>query len=89
MGWMVFLVAAIALCLAMSLAWAAQRRTGRSGWIDTIWSAAVGLVGVGVALAPIGRGAGASGRGALVAVLVALWSARLASAYRRAHPRRA
>ena len=74
----VFLGAAVALCLAMSLAWAVQRQTGRSGWIDTIWSASVGLVGVGVALSPVVRGAGVGGRGVLAAVFVALWAARLA-----------
>jgi steroid 5-alpha reductase family enzyme len=76
MEFKVFLGAAVSLCLAISLAWAVQRRTGRSGWIDTIWSAAVGVVGIGVALAPVGPGG--SGRGALAAFLVAAWAARLA-----------
>ena len=70
----ILLCALLALSLAMALAWQVQRATGSSGWIDTIWSAAVGLVGIGVALAP-----GAEpGRGRLAAALVALWSARLA-----------
>ena len=68
------LSAMLALCLAMAVAWRVQRATGSSGWIDTIWSAAVGLVGIGVALAP----EDAPGRGKLAAALVALWSARLA-----------
>ena len=70
----IFLCAALALFLAMSLAWGAQRLTGESGWIDAIWSLSVGLVGIGVALAP----GVATGRGGLVAVLLGLWSARLA-----------
>jgi steroid 5-alpha reductase family enzyme len=70
----ILLCAMLAMSLAMALAWRVQRATGSSGWIDTIWSAAVGLVGIGVALAP-----GAEpGRGRLAAALVALWSARLA-----------
>ena len=68
------LFALLALCLAMAVAWRVQRKTGSSGWIDTIWSAAVGVVGIAVALAP----ETASGRGKLAAALVALWSARLA-----------
>jgi steroid 5-alpha reductase family enzyme len=70
----VYLFALIALSLALAFAWRVQRATGSSGWVDTIWSAAVGIVGFAVALAP-----GADpGRGPLVAALVALWSARLA-----------
>jgi steroid 5-alpha reductase family enzyme len=68
------LIALLALSLAMAVAWRVQSATGSSGWIDTIWSAATGLVGIGVALAP---GAEA-GRGKLAAALVGLWSARLA-----------
>jgi steroid 5-alpha reductase family enzyme len=69
-----YLFALIALSLALAAAWGVQRATGSSGWVDTIWSAATGVVGIAVALAP-----GADpGRGKLVAVLVALWSARLA-----------
>lgn len=71
---MVYLFALIALSLALAAAWRVQQATGSSGWVDTIWSAATGIVGIAVALAP-----GAEpGRGKLVAVLVALWSARLA-----------
>ena len=29
----------------MALAWVAQRRTGNSGWVNTIWTFSVGLVG--------------------------------------------
>ena len=36
--------AALALALIMMGAWAVQLRTGQSGWIDTIWSFAVGVV---------------------------------------------
>jgi len=70
----ILLGAMLALSLAMAMAWRVQRATGSSGWIDTIWSAATGLVGLCLALAP-----GAEpGRGKLAAALVALWAARLA-----------
>ena len=42
------------LSLALAFAWRVQRATGSSGWVDTIWSAAVGIVGFAVALAEDG-----------------------------------
>jgi steroid 5-alpha reductase family enzyme len=70
----VYFFALIALALALAAAWGVQRATGSSGWVDTIWTAATGIVGIAVALAP-----GADpGRGRLVAALIALWAARLA-----------
>lgn len=71
----VLLASAIGLALVMALAWVVRMRTGNSGWIDAMWSAGVGVAGLLAALAP---GGGASGRAWTVAVLVALWSARLA-----------
>jgi steroid 5-alpha reductase family enzyme len=50
---LVVLAAALALALFMAVAWLVQRRTGQAGWVDTIWSLAVGTVGAGLALAPI------------------------------------
>lgn len=40
-------LAAIARSLAvlMAFAWVVQQRSGNSGWVDTIWTFAVGLVG--------------------------------------------
>ncbi|MCE1238066.1 MAG: DUF1295 domain-containing protein [Hyphomicrobiales bacterium] len=67
------IVAALLLVSAMSVAWAARMRTGSSGWIDTIWSAAVGLAGLVAAL-----GAEGDGRRWLIAGLLVLWSSRLA-----------
>ena len=40
------LMLAIALSAIMTGAWAVQRMTGASGWIDTIWSITVGLGGM-------------------------------------------
>jgi hypothetical protein len=54
---------------------AGRARPGRSGWIDAIWSLAVGLVGAGAALVPL-DGTIAPRQG-LVAAMVALWGLRL------------
>ncbi len=66
---------AAALAAAMAGAWIVQRRTGNSGWVDTIWSFATGAGGVAAALLP------APGaleiRQVAVALLIALWSGRL------------
>ncbi len=70
------LAIALSLCVLMALAWVVQQRTGNSGWVDTIWTFAVGLVGAGSALWPI-AGAEPNGRQWLVASLVAIWSLRL------------
>src|ERR1700690_4001105 len=69
---------AVALSALMAMAWAVQRRTGNSGWVDTIWTFAVGLVGAGSALWPV-AGAAPNARQWLVAALVAIWSLRLGS----------
>ncbi len=70
------LAIALSLCVLMALAWVVQQRTGNSGWVDTIWTFAVGLVGVGSALWPV-AGAAPNARQGLVAALVAIWSLRL------------
>src|SRR5215469_16350467 len=67
---------ALALSILMAFAWAVRQRTGNSGWVDTIWTFAVGLVGAGSALWPVG-GEAANARQWLVAALVAIWSLRL------------
>src|ERR1700759_4634104 len=72
------LAIALSLCVLMALAWVVQQRTGNSGWVDTIWTFAVGLVGAGSALWPAG-GEAPNARQWLVAALVAIWSLRLGS----------
>jgi steroid 5-alpha reductase family enzyme len=74
---LILFAAAIALGVLMTGAWVAQRRTGQSGWIDTIWSFAVGAVGAGLALAPIQASGWPTGRQILVATLALAWSLRL------------
>jgi len=67
---------AVSLSLIMSCAWLIQQRTGNSGWVDTIWTAGVGLVALSSALLPL-AGDGLHARQILVAVLAALWASRL------------
>jgi steroid 5-alpha reductase family enzyme len=76
--WYLEVLAAIALSLSalMAGAWMVQQRTGNSGWVDTIWTFSLGLVGAGSALWPI-SGAAPNPRQWLVAALVAIWSLRL------------
>jgi len=69
---------AASLAVLMALAWIVQQRTGNSGWVDTIWTFSLGLVGAGGALWPV-AGASPNARQWLVAVLVAIWSVRLGS----------
>jgi steroid 5-alpha reductase family enzyme len=75
-----YLSAALLIGLALSglmvIAWLAQQRTGNSGWVDTIWTFSVGLVGAVSALWPV-AGDAPNPRQWLVASLVAIWSLRL------------
>jgi steroid 5-alpha reductase family enzyme len=67
---------ALSLSILMAIAWSVQQRTGKSGWVDAIWTFSVALVGVGSAPWPI-EGAAPNWRQWLVAALVAIWSLRL------------
>ncbi len=70
---MIVLAVTAGVSLAMMLAWAVQRRTGNAGWVDVIWTFALGGAGVAYALA-----GGAGGlRAWLVAALAAAWALRL------------
>lgn len=71
------IVLALALCGVMAFAWLVAGWTGRSGWIDAIWSYGVGVGGVVTSLLPISAGSGIGDRQWLVAGLAALWSLRL------------
>ncbi len=80
------LAIALSLCVLMALAWLVQQRTGNSGWVDTIWTFAVGLVGAGSALWPIAGAAperaAMAGGGAGCDLVAAAWPA-----HRGAHGR--
>ena len=67
---------AVSLSVLMAGAWVVQQRTGNSGWVDTIWTFSLGLVGAGSALWPV-AGVSPNARQWLVAALVAIWSLRL------------
>ena len=69
---------ALSLLILMTIGWTVQQRTGNSGWVDTIWTFAVGLAGAGSALWPIG-GVAPNARQRMVAALVAIGSLRLGS----------
>lgn len=67
---------AAALSVIMTGAWLLWRQTGNSGWVDTVWTFGVGVVGAVSALAPIGA-ASWQPRQIIVAAFAALWAARL------------
>lgn len=68
---------ALGLSLTMAGAWEIARRTGNSGWIDAIWSFAVGVAGSAAALVPLHPGNAVTLRQFVVAILTAIWSLRL------------
>jgi steroid 5-alpha reductase family enzyme len=70
-------LAAFALSLLLTMAFAIQRATGKSGWVDTIWSLSVGIVGAATALAPIPGENWPTARQGAVALLALAWGARL------------
>lgn len=76
LAWDAF-VAEAGLAAIMTGAWAIQRRTDNSGWIDVCWTFGVGVMGVLLALAPDPITAAPTWRGVLVAALTGAWSLRL------------
>ena len=72
------IVMAAALSLVMSLAWVAEQTTGNSGWIDTVWTFGLGVVGLLCALVPFAAEPFESApRRWLVAIAVFAWAMRL------------
>jgi steroid 5-alpha reductase family enzyme len=63
------------LAIVMAGAWAAQKQTRNSGWVDAFWTFGTGIAGAVGALVPIGPAP--IGRRLLVAALVLLWAGRL------------
>lgn len=62
---------------AMALAWGVQHRTRNAGWVDAIWTFALGLAGLAYALAPVPGIAWPGPRQMLTATLLVAWSLRL------------
>lgn len=74
----VIIVAVLAVCLSVTMtgAWLVALRSGRSGWIDAIWSFATGGFGAAAAVIPLAD-TQISIRQVLVAILALLWALRL------------
>ncbi len=68
-------VMAIAMSAIMAGAWAIERRTGNSGWVDVTWTFGVGLTGALAVALPFG--AGPLERRLLVAAMAIAWALRL------------
>ncbi len=73
--WQLILAVTAALGIAMAFAWQIQRRSGNAGWVDVIWTFALGGAGVVYAIFPL-HGA-PTARQWLVAAISAIWSIRL------------
>ena len=75
MNYVLLVSLAIGFVIVMSGAWAVQRATGASGWIDTIWSFSVGLGGmIAILFAD-----GSFERRVAAFIIIAIWSIRLGS----------
>jgi steroid 5-alpha reductase family enzyme len=72
-----FIGVGIGLFIAMSAAWAITIQSGKSGWVDAIWSFAIGTASVAMALVPLPGWPQSNVRPAIVALLAAIWSLRL------------
>jgi len=77
MSWIAIAAVSGGLSLAMMIAWVVQRRTRNAGWVDVVWTFALGAAGVVYALLPAAGAAGPSPRQWLVGALVFAWSLRL------------
>lgn len=73
----IILFSAIMLSGIMALAWYVAEKTGNSGWVDMIWSFAVGIVGLFAIFVPYDGAEDFTARQLLVGGLVAAWSLRL------------
>lgn len=65
------------LACAMAVAWGIEQRTGNSGWVDVVWTCAMGITGLTAAMAPFSD-ASLSNRQLLIALLIISWALRLA-----------
>lgn len=73
------LCTALGLSAGMTVAWLVWRSTRNSGWVDAIWTASLGVVGLVGALLPPAGAAALGTRRAMVAIFAVLWALRLGS----------
>jgi len=77
----IFVAAAIGVTVVlgaiMAGAWLVWRRTGNSGWVDTIWTFGLGSVGVLGTLIPAASFGETTWRQYLVAGVITIWTLRL------------
>lgn len=66
------------LAVLMSIGWFVEQRTGNSGWVDVVWTVAMGLAGV-VGATGLFSFAGLSDRQMLVTGMILVWALRLAA----------
>jgi steroid 5-alpha reductase family enzyme len=65
------------LAVLMTMAWWIEQHTGNSGWVDVVWTSAMGLTGIVGAMATYSFG-DLSNRQLLVVAMVVVWAMRLA-----------
>lgn len=70
-------IVALGLVAIMSFAWWVADSTGKTGWIDVIWTFGTGLAGIAAALLPITGSDALWSRQIIVALLIGVWSLRL------------
>lgn len=73
--WQLITGVTFGLALAMAFAWLVQRRVGNAGWVDVIWTFALGTAGVVYALFPLQTGT--TRQQWLIAAAAGIWSLRL------------
>ena len=73
----VAVIAWLMLAVFMAFAWLVDQRTGNSGWVDVVWTGAMGFTGVAGATAAYSLGS-LGARQILVATLILIWALRLA-----------
>ena len=71
------LLSGVALSAAMTAGWWFQRRMGNAGWVDVVWTFALGAVAVTGALVPLPDSGAYAPRQIVVAAFGAFWALRL------------
>lgn len=74
---MLIAVVTATFSLVMAAAWLVQRAVRNAGWVDAIWTFALGAGGTVYALAPIPGIAWPGPRQVLIAAVIGVWAARL------------